>query len=323
MYNMKGFRIRLVVLAVAGVLALTGAARAQVIKESPGKPWRGVPATAKKPETVEIENLIAERRFNEAKSRLKELLRPGEGPGRDILLFLQGKACYYSDDYDGMVAAFTQLREQYGEGRFDRETAEFEFTVAKAYLAGRKRKFLGIRFLSAYEEGIKMMRSLAERAPSGPMAQDAILAVAGYYAKAGQFNEAQQEYAFLIRNFPTSPYVEGAEFDVAYCLFLSNEGPAYDRVPLAEARDTVKFYLNKYPNGKFRKEAEALALLVRDRLAQKEYLVADLYRRRGRPKAATMYLKGLVADYPDAPQAAQARLALQELQGAQNKGKKT
>jgi len=312
----------LMVLGLSFALAGVRSAEAQLVKDAPGRDWRAATKTPQLPQAAEVEQLIAKGRFAEAAKRATRLLKDESTPGRDVLLFLRGKASYYANDYDGTTEAFAELRELYGEGRFERESAEFEYAIAQAYLQGRKRSLLGMPILAAYGEGQNIMRSLVERAPFTPMAQEAVMSMATHYVRRRQFDEAQQEFAFLIRNYATSPFMEEAEFNMAYCFFLSNRGVPYDRGVLLEARDTLKFYLEKYPNGTFRAEAEQLAGIVHDRLAEKDYQAADLYQRRGHPDAAAVYLQWIDKQYPKTAAAAKARAAQHTVGTPTNGGEK-
>jgi len=298
------------ILCFALVFCAAATGFAQVVKTAPGRKWqKDVRAAASlSKEVAEIETLMARGEFKKARSLAEKYIKSKTARDRDHALFLLGKTCYYMDDYDGAVDAFAALREEYGEGRFEREIAEFEFTIAAEYLRGRKRSFLGMAIVPASDEGLKLMRLVVERVPFSLRAQQAIMRMAEFYASAERYDEAKQEYAFLINNYKNSPYIEEAEFSVAVCLYRMNDGVPYDRGPLIEARDALKFYIQKYPNGKFVNEAELLSKEIVELLARKDLMVAEFYLRRGDSLSAKFYYRMAVNDYPGTRASEAARL---------------
>ncbi len=128
----------------------------------------------------------------------------------------------------------------------------------------------------------------------------------------GDANYEQDKYATAIaqyRNFiklhPNHERVPYASFMVAE----SFEGqmpdewfhlpPAYER-ELASARDAEReyaYFLKKYPNSEFEKDARRKLALVRRRLADHEMYVAQFYLKRDNPRAAAMRLTYLLDNY--------------------------
>ena len=76
--------------------------------------------------------------------------------------------------------------------------------------------------------------------------------------KARQFQKAEDEFTYLIFNFPGSSQAADAQFYLADCYFESKE---YE-----QAESEFDFYLKNFPNGRFQEEAtfkRALAALRR------------------------------------------------------------
>jgi len=301
-----------IVTVVTSVLIVLAAVtlHAQVVKSAPGDKWQvGKKPAAPLPEVVgKIEDMMTAGDFANARYLAAKYIKSKSVAARDNVLFLMGKTRFYMDDYDGAVDTFAQLREEYGEGRFEREIAEFEFAIAVEYLKGRKRVFLRIFYFDAAEEGLTLMRLVAERVPFSLRAQQAIMKMADYYVGAERYDEARQEYAFLLANYKNSKFAEDAEFGIAACLFRMNDGIPYDRDPLIESRDSLKLYLQKYPNGEYVRESVAMSEEITNILARKDLMVAEFYRRRGDTLASKFYYRMTVNGYPETEVTKMARL---------------
>ncbi len=124
-----------------------------------------------------------------------------------------------------------------------------------------------------------------------------------YYAKSmlGQKDYLMAGHYFktLIQEFPTSEYVEEAQFMVGYCSYLLSPKPRLDQTVTHEAIDALQLYINLYPFNDRVDEANRLIDELQDKLVYKAYLSAKLYYDFSNYKAAVVALKNCLNDYPD------------------------
>ncbi|MBN1819531.1 MAG: outer membrane protein assembly factor BamD [Prolixibacteraceae bacterium] len=124
-----------------------------------------------------------------------------------------------------------------------------------------------------------------------------------YYAKSmiGQKDYLMAGHYFntLINEFPTSDYVEEAQFMVGYCHYLLSPKPRLDQDVTQKAIDAFQLYINLYPYSDRVEEANRLIAELQDKLVEKSFLSAKLYYDFGSYKAAVVALQNSLIEYPD------------------------
>lgn len=124
-----------------------------------------------------------------------------------------------------------------------------------------------------------------------------------YYAKSmiGQKDYLMAGHYFktLIKEFPTSQYVEESQFMVGYCSYLLSPKARLDQTVTHDAIDALQLYINLYPFNDRVDEANRLIDELQDKLVFKAYLSAKLYYDFSNYKAAVVALKNCLNEYPD------------------------
>ena len=124
-----------------------------------------------------------------------------------------------------------------------------------------------------------------------------------YYAKSmiGQkdYLMAGHYFGTLIKEFPTSDYVEESQFMVGYCGYLLSPKPRLDQTTTHEAIDALQLYINLYPYSDRVEEANRLIDELQEKLVEKSYLSAKMYFDFGNYKAAVVALGNSLREYPD------------------------
>ncbi len=124
-----------------------------------------------------------------------------------------------------------------------------------------------------------------------------------YYAKSmmGQkdYLMAGHYFSTLVSEFPTSDYVEEAQFMVGYCHYLMSPKPRLDQEVTRKAIDALQLYINLYPYTERVDEANRLIAEMQDKLVEKSFLSAKMYYDFGQYKAAVVALDNSLKEYPD------------------------
>ncbi len=124
-----------------------------------------------------------------------------------------------------------------------------------------------------------------------------------YYAKSmmGQkdYLMAVQYFRTLMREYPTSKYVEESQFMVGYCNYLLSPKVRLDQEVTINAIDALQLYINLYPFSERVDEAQRLIDELRDKLVEKSFLSARLYYDFENYKAAVISLENSLKEYPD------------------------
>jgi outer membrane protein assembly factor BamD len=126
--------------------------------------------------------------------------------------------------------------------------------------------------------------------------------------------EAADAYQQFVKLHPNHEQADYASYRAGLSYWKETPGdfvlfpPAYEK-DQAQARDATKAlaaFLDKYPQSKYRPEAEQTLAKARQRLADHEWYAAEFYAKRGHPAGAAGRLETLVRDYPTSPRAPEA-----------------
>jgi outer membrane protein assembly factor BamD (BamD/ComL family) len=134
----------------------------------------------------------------------------------------------------------------------------------------------------------------------GPLADKALFLAGSVKFFRNDYKEADHYYSMLVEMHPNSPFVEQAIELSTIAKQLSTGGAAYDGRKLAEARKMVDVALRNYPN-LASKKADFLnrqLYSITMQQAEKDYQIAEFYRRTGHPCSAYFCYEIVRRRYP-------------------------
>ncbi|MBX3374577.1 MAG: outer membrane protein assembly factor BamD [Phycisphaeraceae bacterium] len=175
---------------------------------------------------------------------------------------------------------------------------ERQLEIAVAYLAGRKRRLLGLRILGAEEEGEELLIRVQERLPGSQIAERAALELADWYYRESKMGRAAEMYGIFLANFPRSASVELARRRLIYAHLAAYQGPEHDPSGLDEARTRLEDLDANNPAAARRLGSRALLIRIEESAADKLLTTARWYERSGDPISAERTLRRLVRAYP-------------------------
>ncbi len=209
-------------------------------------------------------------------------------------------------DYYKAHKHLQEFLSEFGGTQAAAEAVHYEFVIADVFLNGTRRKFLGLRILSAEEMGIGILDDLAANNPGSSTAELALKTKADYFFKNGDFVLAEMEFTRLREQFPSSRYMRHALRRSADAALASFPGIEFDDAALVEAQARYHEYLVQYPGTA---EQEGVGLIlddIREKRAAKELHVGDYYRRTRHRNAAAFYYRSTMANWPETIAARQA-----------------
>lgn len=132
---------------------------------------------------------------------------------------------------------------------------------------------------------------------TGYMEQAQFLLAESYF-NLEEWLEARGEYGSFINNFPSSPFIETAEFRKAVSAFNIEYDIDRDETNTTLAmRDFEKFQSN-YPESALNDSVNYYMNLLIERRAERDYRVARLYHKLGHPQSTVIYMKEFLDLYP-------------------------
>jgi outer membrane protein assembly factor BamD len=115
-----------------------------------------------------------------------------------------------------------------------------------------------------------------------------------------EWMEAEEEFAAFLRDYPTSRrYAELARWRMALSMSRQVEIPQRDQSKTVEAIREFETYVAEFPESERTDSAQAELTRLSQLLADRDMLIARLYRRMDEPLAAAIYYKYLLSEYGD------------------------
>ncbi len=134
--------------------------------------------------------------------------------------------------------------------------------------------------------------------PGSHQASDAQFYLAESYFRSKDYVQAQSEFDFYIKTFPNGRFQEDATYKLAVSYLRSAPGPVRDQTRTLKAREIVSQFLETYPDSPFRAQAEQLRGEIGERLALRQFDAARLYFNSGEYKSALVYYRVVNDSFP-------------------------
>lgn len=174
---------------------------------------------------------------------------------------------------------------------------------------------------SDWVEAIKIFDEVRIQAPTSDLAQRAT-----YYEALARFNAemysgAAVDFRSLIRNYPGSPFLPRAQYMIGESYAKIAPKPELDQSYSYLALSEFQNFMRIYPaaDQSLKDSAQQRIAELRDRLARKVFLSAELYVKMHDYKSAVIYYQRVLDNYYDSKYAPESQLRIAELQYDRNK----
>lgn len=153
-----------------------------------------------------------------------------------------------------------------------------------------------------YAEARKYFSFVYDTFPNDPLGHKAALRVADTYAVKSDptsRTEARLRYRDFANRYPNDPDRDYALLMVGHTYSAKKIRPDRDLANLHEAYDAYQQLITLYPDSSHAPEARERIAVLRDTLAEHEWLVAQFYHRNKRWHGALWRLEYLKENYPE------------------------
>ena len=228
------------------------------------------------------------------------------------ILFCRRKYTKASKNYNKF------LEKDYSDSGLYQVDLERQFTIAKAFLDGRKVRVLGIFKMKGYAQGIKIMEKITERAGDRPIGVQAAIEVAKHYEKRKKFAEAHLKWSEVSWQSETGQIAKDALLGMARCKHAAYKGPTYNAANLKSAKTYYQDFELRYPIDARELGVDKIVKQIDEQMAYKQFTVAKYYQRTGKTQAANLYYDMVIRNWPNTDAAGLARQTLADgLEGEQ------
>jgi TolA-binding protein len=243
-------------------------------------------------------------------------------------LFQLGESLFFAERYPKANDAYEELLQKYPNSPHLDKVITRQFAIARYWeqyadydpdwVVTPNLTQHSLPLFDTLGRAIKVYENIRLNDPTGPLADDAIMATANSYFRRGRYVDADYQYDLLRKEYPRSDHQFNAHVLGLQCKLRKYQGPDYDGTPLEEAEQLVRQQRTQFAGELDLDQRQRLAEIdaeVRRALAMREYAMAEHFDNLEEYGSAKFYYAQVVKNYPTTPLAQQARDRITELGG--------
>ncbi len=150
-----------------------------------------------------------------------------------------------------------------------------------------------------YSEAIEGFKKVIYSEDILDITDDAQFYLAQCYYHIKDYEQALMEFQFLANHFSESEHTEESEFMMGKIKFLQTPSPELDQEETLNALKYMGNFIEKYPDSRYRREAEEIVKKCREKVAKKLFNNMVLYLKMGKLSSAQVYFQILKEEYSD------------------------
>lgn len=270
---------------------------------------------------VEGDRLFRAGKYGKAAEQFQTAI--ARGPRSSIeqdAMFMLAESYFFDNRYIKARDSYDALVKAHANTRYLDQVIDREWKIAR-YWEEYYRKYSDWPLTpNAYDKtrpwfdtvghAIKTYESIRLNDPTGPRADDAIMATANIHFARGRYDDADYHYELLRREYPRSELQFEAHLLGLQAKLRKYQGAEYDGTPVEEAKTLVK-QLNSQFAGRLNKEEKDRLVTVEAQLNQeiatRDYRMAQYYDGKKDYGAAKFYYAQVNKKWPDTELAAKSR----------------
>lgn len=221
-------------------------------------------------------------------------------------VYYMGKAWEQKNDFGKAVDAYQKLIDRYPYSDRIKDAIQREFEIAGDFANGEKLKLWGIPILDGQQKALETYQHIVKNAPFGTFGDQAQFKIGDVYKTQEEFELAKKAYQAVIDEYPSSPLVADAKYQLGYVAMLEAKKSHFNEQTAERAIEDFKGFKSAYPENEKSVEADESIKALRAKKAQSMFETAAFYEKRGKFKSAGLYYKQVADNYGDTPIASKA-----------------
>ncbi len=273
-----------------------------------------MPKENPKDQFVYAKSFYDDNKYEEAKREFRKLLKayPKSAEAAESQYYLG-----LAEDEQGKLyeafQAYQMVIDKYPFSERIGEIIEREYKIAEKFMAGEKRKALGVT-LPVENPAIEIFGKVVENSTYGPLAPRAQYKLGLVLKGLLRYYEAEEEFNKVVSRYPDSEWSAAAKFQIASCRSSLSKGSAYDQGAAQEAKERFEMFVKEHPDAVLSLDAEKNISQIREKEAEASYNIARFYEKQLAFDSAKIYYNDIVNNYAESPWAIQAAVRLQTME---------
>ena len=313
------YRLRFILLLAAACLAFPERSPAPVLFK-PGKgmkyhpPGEELISENAKELAAKAESAAKEGNSKRAIKLYSKLLKRYR---RDVLApeasFRIGELQEQRHNYLRAAGAYRYLVENYPQSSHFDEAIEGQFRIGELFLAGKKRKILGVTISNMLDAAVEIFASVVRSAPYGKYTARAQFDIGLAREKQGQAEAALTAYQAVVDKFPNEPVAADAQYQIGYLWYSAARAGAKDPNAVSKATTGFQDFLFRYPHSEKAPQARENLARLENKATKDSFGIAKFYDKRGNYRAAVIYYNDVIRQQPGSSQGDEAKRRIDQL----------
>ena len=160
---------------------------------------------------------------------------------------------------------------------------------------------------------LELYQHIVKNAPFGTYGDQAQFKIGDLYKAQGAYEESQKAYQVLVDEYPASPLVPQARYQIGYVAMLASKESKYSEDYAQRAIDEFQGFKENYPNNAQAVEAEESIKALRAKKAMTQYEIGAFYDKQNKRSSAKVYYQQVTSSYPETPAAQLSQKRLEEI----------
>jgi outer membrane protein assembly factor BamD len=218
----------------------------------------------------------------------------------------QGKLEKAFRDYQTIV-------ERYPRSENFEPALEAEYTIAKAFLDGKRVDVYGVPTLPSMTKAEEMFKKIVTNGPFSKIAPLAQFGIGQALEKSGSITSAVTAYQQVVDRYPNSEVAADAMYQIGYVYLQASRATGYDETAAVRAQESFEDFLVKFPNSHKAAQAQDNLKTLQGRKSNDAFNIARFYDKQHNYKAAYVYYNEVLQQQPDSQQANRAKTRMDQI----------
>ncbi|MEN6404866.1 MAG: tetratricopeptide repeat protein [Thermoguttaceae bacterium] len=274
----------------------------------------------------EGKRLFAEKKYKEAAPQFaKAADRWPDSPLEEDALFLKGESEFFADLYPKAHDTYGGLLKKYSNTRHLDKVSTREFTIGRYWEQLQETKPMwtiapnvtddGRPLFDTFGYAVQAFERVRLNDPTGPLADDSLMALGNAYFRRGQYENAAYNYDLLRKEYPNSEFQMKAHILCLQAKMRMYQGTMYVGGPLKDADKLAKNTLSQYGDklGPERERIVRAEAQIVEEKANRMYAIAQYYDQNKYYGAAKIYYKNVIDEFPATERAKQSQARMDQI----------
>jgi outer membrane protein assembly factor BamD (BamD/ComL family) len=276
---------------------------------------------------AEGDRLFRERDYKSAAKQFQQAVERGpHSPIEQDAMFMEAESYFFDDRYIKARDAYDALVKEHPNTRYLDTVIDRQWKIARFWEEkSRQNRDLPLTpnawdktrpWFDTLGHSVKTYDNIRLNDPTGPRADDAIMATANIYFERRRYEDADYHYTLLRHEYPRSELQYQAHLLGLQAKLRKYQGEDYDGTPLEEAKKLVKQLRTNFAGQLPTEEKERLRTVEAQlnlEIATRDYRMAEYFDGTKHYGAARHYYAKVIKNHPDTELATKAQQRVTEI----------